>query len=45
MTSFLAIAENSKFEFISFRSNAVGVVDKMEGKFQVLVKLRSGRLL
>jgi peroxiredoxin-like protein len=35
MASFLAIAENSKLDFISFKSNAVGVVDKLDGKFQV----------
>ncbi|MEO8772047.1 MAG: OsmC family protein [Ferruginibacter sp.] len=35
MTSFLAIAENSKFEFIRFKCNAVGVVAMSEGKFQV----------
>ena len=35
MTSFLAIAENSKFEFISFKSNAVGIVAMLDGKFQV----------
>lgn len=35
MTTFLAIAENSDFEFISFKCNAVGIVEKLEGKFQV----------
>jgi len=31
----LAIAENSKVEFISFESNAVGKVDQLEGKYMV----------
>jgi peroxiredoxin-like protein len=35
MATFLAIAENSKFEFISFESNAVGTVEKLEGKLAV----------
>lgn len=33
MTTFLAIAENSKFEFVSFDSNAVGNLDKVDGKY------------
>jgi peroxiredoxin-like protein len=35
MTTFLAIAENSKVEFISFECNAIGKVDKVDGKFAV----------
>ncbi len=35
MTTFLAIAENSKLEFTHFESNAVGKVDKVDGKYQV----------
>ena len=35
MTTFLAIAENSKLEFISFKSTAIGKLDKVEGKFQM----------
>ena len=35
MLTFLAIAENSKFEFISFESNAVGVVGETDGKLVV----------
>ena len=35
MTTFLAIAENSKIEFISFDCNAVGTIDKVEGKYVV----------
>jgi peroxiredoxin-like protein len=35
MTSFLAIAENSKLEFINYKCNAVGVIAMLDGKFQV----------
>ena len=35
MTTFLAIAENSKLKFISFKSTAIGKLDKVEGKFQM----------
>lgn len=35
MTTFLAIAENSKIEYISFESNAVGIVGQVEGKYAV----------
>lgn len=35
MATFLAIAENSKFEFISFESNAVGIVGNVDGKLVV----------
>lgn len=35
MTTFLAIAENSKFEFISFNSNAVGKLEVVEGKYMI----------
>ena len=35
MTTFLAIAENSKLEFISFSCKSVGILDKVDGKFQV----------
>jgi peroxiredoxin-like protein len=35
MTTFLAIAENSKLDFVDFKCNAVGIVDKVDGKFQV----------
>jgi len=33
MTTFLAISEYSKFEFISFKCGAKGVLDKIDGKF------------
>ena len=35
MTTFLAIAENSKFEFINFESKADGKLEKLEGKFMI----------
>ncbi|TDN81260.1 organic hydroperoxide reductase OsmC/OhrA [Salegentibacter sp. 24] len=35
MTTFLAIAENSKLDFISFRSKAIGKLDKVDGKWQM----------
>lgn len=33
MTTFLAIAENSKLEFTSFNCNAKGKLEKVDGKF------------
>ena len=41
MTTFLAIAENSKLEFLHFDSQAVGKLDKVDGKYmmtEVLLK-------
>ena len=35
MTTFLAIAENSKLEYLSFECNAVGIVEKVDGKYVV----------
>ncbi len=35
MTTFLAVAENSKFEYIEFSCGANGVVDRIEKKFMV----------
>jgi peroxiredoxin-like protein len=35
MTTFLAVAENSKLEFSSLKAHAVGKVDKVEGHFRV----------
>ena len=35
MTTFLAIAENSNFEFKSFRSEATGKLEKVDGKFMI----------
>lgn len=33
MTTFLAIAENSKLDFLSFKSSAAGKLEQVEGKF------------
>ncbi|MCC7030348.1 MAG: OsmC family protein [Chitinophagaceae bacterium] len=35
MSTFLLVADNSKFQFISFVSNAVGTIEKVDGKFAV----------
>ena len=35
MATFLAITDNSKLEFISFQSNAVGKVEIVDGKYTV----------
>jgi peroxiredoxin-like protein len=35
MTTFLAIAENSKFEFINFESKANGKLEKIDGKLMI----------
>lgn len=35
MTTFLAIAENSKFDFINFESSANGKLEKVDGKFMI----------
>lgn len=35
MTTFLAIAENSKLEFESFSSHATGKLDKVDGRFMM----------
>lgn len=35
MTTFLAIAENFKFDFIHFESNANGKLEKVENKFMI----------
>lgn len=35
MSTFLMVADNSKFQFISFESNAVGKIEKVDGKFAV----------
>jgi organic hydroperoxide reductase OsmC/OhrA len=35
MSTFLLVADNSKFEFISFENNAVGKIEKVDGKFSV----------
>ncbi len=35
MTTFLAIAENSKLTFVAFNSRATGKLEKAEGKFMI----------
>jgi peroxiredoxin-like protein len=35
MTTFLAIAENFKFDFINFESNANGTLEKVDGKYMM----------
>jgi peroxiredoxin-like protein len=35
MTTFLAIAENSKFDFINFESNATGKLEKVDDKYLI----------
>lgn len=35
MTTFLAIAENSNLEFVSFESDSIGKMEKVEGKFLI----------
>jgi peroxiredoxin-like protein len=35
MTTFLAIAENSNLQFNSFKSRAIGKLEKVDGKFMI----------
>lgn len=35
MTTFLAVSENSKLPFVSFECNAIGKLDKVDGKFMM----------
>ncbi|MEO5601542.1 MAG: OsmC family protein [Cyclobacteriaceae bacterium] len=35
MTTFLAIAENSKLDFVSFKCNSKGKLEQVEGKFMM----------
>ena len=35
MSTFLLVADNSKFDFVSFECNAVGKIEKVAGKFAV----------
>ena len=35
MTTFLAIAENSKLEFVTFDSNAIGKLEIVDGKYMI----------
>ncbi len=36
MTTFLAVAENSKLDFASFDSTAIGKLDKVDGKYMMV---------
>ena len=35
MTTFLAIAENSRLEFVSFKCGSKGILEKVDGKFMI----------
>jgi organic hydroperoxide reductase OsmC/OhrA len=35
MTTFLAIAENSRLEFVTFDSNAIGKLEIVDGKYMI----------
>jgi peroxiredoxin-like protein len=35
MTTFLAIADYSKFEFVSFKCDSKGILEKVDGKFMI----------
>lgn len=35
MTTFLAVAENSKLEFVNFECNANGKLEKIDGKYMI----------
>ena len=45
MTTFLAVAENSKLDFVSFDSNAVAKLDKVDGKFMMTEVLLRPKLV
>jgi len=45
MTTFLAIAENSKLEYLSFDCDATGILDKVEGKYAVTEIILKPRLV
>lgn len=45
MTTFLAVAENSKLEFVSFDCNAKGKLEQIEGKYLMTEVLLEPRLL
>lgn len=35
MTTFLAIAENSKLDFVSFRCDSIGKLEQVDGKYRM----------
>jgi organic hydroperoxide reductase OsmC/OhrA len=45
MTTFLAVAENSKLEFVSFECNSKGKLQQVEGKFMMSEVLLEPRLV
>ena len=45
MTTFLAIAENFKLDFISFQCNAKGKLDKADGQFMMTEVLLEPKLV
>ena len=45
MTTFFAIAENSKLEYLKFDCNATGIVDKVEGQYTVSEIILKPRLV
>jgi organic hydroperoxide reductase OsmC/OhrA len=45
MSTFLLVADNSKFQFISFESNVVGKIEKVDGKFAVTEIVLKPRLI
>lgn len=45
MTTFFAIAENSKLEYLNFDCNATGIIDKVEGKYTVIEIILKPRLV
>jgi hypothetical protein len=36
MTTFLAVAENSKLEFTNLECNAIGTLDRVDCKYQII---------
>ena len=40
MTTFLAIAENSRLEFVGFRADATGKLEKLEGQGYMVTEIR-----
>lgn len=45
MTTFLAVAENSRLEFVSLSSNAIGRLDKVDGKYMMTEVVLRPRLV
>jgi peroxiredoxin-like protein len=45
MTAFLAVAENSRLEFVSFTCNANGKLEKVDGKFTISEIVLSPRVI